>query len=127
MIHLEHPQAVRVRRPNGVSVEPGTENDELPHPCSDGEVECILRDATACDHEMAYPKALGSAIAVDEELRVLTEDVHGERIAEHAAALQNLMRRPMPRRAQRGATRATGLHARTVSAFGRRGRGISCR
>ena len=111
MVELEEEQVLRRLEAIGESVEPGAEDDELPDACGDGGFRRVLGEAAAHgDEDPQRPLLRRRRAPRDRLFGVVAEDAKRQRIGEHETALEPLMRRPMPRRAEGGPARLTVLH-----------------
>ena len=99
--------------PVGEGVEPGAEDEDLPHARLDRTAGGILGEAAAHGDEEAQAPPLRPRLGErDRLLGVTAENAKRQRVGEKHAALERLMRRPMPRRAERRAARLTVFHGR---------------
>ena len=115
MVELEHLEAVigleLSLEPVGERVEPRAENEDLPHAPADRNPGRVFGESAAHGDEDPQAPPLGPLPGERERLPgVLAENGERQRIGENSAALQRLMRRPMPRRAERRAACAPVLH-----------------
>ena len=120
MIELEEEQVRRRLEAIGESVEPGAEDDDLPHAGGDGGFRRVLGEAAAHgDEDPQRPLLRRRRGPRDRLLGFVAEDAKRHRIGEHETALEPLVRRPMPRRADRRPARLTVLHcvAKVKDAF----------
>ena len=120
MIELEYGEIPGRGKTVGEGVETRAEHQDLPHALVDCPARRVLREAAAHrDEETQGPPLRLFLGERDRFVRVLPEDGERERVGEYDPALENLMRRSMARRANRGAARLPMLHWARVEAEGR--------
>ena len=117
MIEFEDPQILGPPNPIGEGVEARAEYEDLPHAVSHRAVSHILGEAAAHGDEEPQRPPLGPLFGQRDRLvGVSPEDHERQRVGEDDPALENLMGRPMPGRANRGAARLSVLHCARVEA-----------
>jgi hypothetical protein len=101
----------------GFPSETGAEHQDLTHAPADRMARRILREPTAHCDEQAQASPLrafpGEGYG---PVGVFPKDTKRERVGKDEAALQDLMRRPVPRRADRCYARLPVLHGKTIGA-----------
>jgi hypothetical protein len=121
MIELEDPQFRGPLESIGESVETGAQHQDLPHAFLDRMGRRILGEAAAHGDEKAQTSPLRALPGErDGAVGLRPEDAKRKRIGEHEPPLEDLVRRPVSRRAKRGHTCLPVLHGRRVGA--KRGR-----
>jgi len=120
MIELEDAEIAGRLETVGEGVETGAEHDDLPQPLLDRGPRRILGKAAAHGDEEAQGPTLRPLPAKrDGFIRVRPEDGERERIGEDEPMFENLVRRPVSRRADRRSARLSVLHGARVGAAGR--------
>ena len=111
MIELEDAHVLGPLEPIGEGVETGAQHQDLPHAFFDRTGRRILGEAAAHRDEQAQASPLRPFLGErDGALGVRPEDAKRERVGEHEPPLEDLMRRPVSRRAKRGHARLSLLH-----------------
>jgi hypothetical protein len=117
MIELEDPQIGGLLQSIGESVETGAEHQDLSRAFFDRTARRILGEPAAHRDEQAQASPLRPLLGErDGVVGVWPEDTKRERVDKDEPALQNLMGRPVPRRADRGHARPSLLHGKRVGA-----------
>ena len=113
MIELEDPQIPGLLESIGESVETGAHDQDLADAIFDRQGRRILGEAAAHGDEQPQRPALRPLPGErDGVVSVWPEDHKRERVGEHEAALEDLVRRPVSGRAKRGHARLSLLHER---------------
>ena len=117
MIELEDAQPVGRLEPIGEGVETGAQHQDLAHAVFDRMGRRVLGETAAHrDKKAQRPPLRPFRGERDGAVGVWPEDAKRERVGEHEAALEDLMRRPMSRRAKRGHACLSVLHGARVGA-----------
>ena len=117
MIELEHPQIVGRLKSIGEGVETGAQHQDLPHAVCDRRARRVLGETAAHRDKQAQASPLRPFLGErDGALGVWPEDRERERVGEDEPPLEDLMRRPVTRRAKRGHARLSVLHGARVGA-----------
>ena len=115
MVELEEAQPLGRLKAIGEGVEARAKHEDLPHAPVDGPAGRVLGEATAHrDEETQGPPLRLFLGERDRIVGVCSQDTKRERVGEYDPALENLMRRSVPRRADGGAARLSLLHASKV-------------
>ena len=123
MVELEDAQIVGRLQSVSEGVETRAQHQDLPHAVFDRQGRRILGEAAAHGDEQAQRPPLRPLPGEsDGAFSVRPQDRKRERIGEDEAPLEDLMRGPVSRRAQRGHARLSVSHGREG-----RGRGARCR
>ena len=111
MIELEDAQVLGPLEPIGEGVETRAQHQDLPHAFFDRTARRVLGEAAAHGDEQAQAPPLRPFPGErDGVVGVWPEDRKRERVGEDEAPLEDLMRRPVSRRAKRGHARLSVLH-----------------
>ena len=117
MIELEDAQVPRRLESVSERVETRAQHQDLPHAFFDRMARRILGEAAAHGDEQAQASPLRPFPGErDGVVGVWPEDRKRERVGEDEAALEDLMRRPVSRRAKRGHACLSLLHGARVGA-----------
>ncbi len=117
MIELEDPQVGGRLESIGEGVETGAEHQDLPHAFFDRTGRRVLGEPAAHGDEQAQTSPLRPFPGErDGVVGVWPEDTKRERVGEDEASLEDLMRRPVSRRADRGHACLSLLHGERVGA-----------
>jgi hypothetical protein len=121
MIEFEDSQALSALEPVGERVEPRAEDEDLPHAPSNRDLCGVFGETAAHgDEEPEAPLLWMLPRSVERVFGVVSENGKRQRVRKNSAALEGLMRRSSPRRAERSSACASVLHeARSYGPGGR--------